>query len=111
MTRKLLVYPLLVFAIVSCSNSMGGSSERFPSDSIGSSPESYPPEYRDNFLSSCELNAESYMAVGEAEDYCQCVLENLEASMSLEEMLEAEQAMMAGENSNLNIETLAAACV
>jgi hypothetical protein len=51
------------------------------------------------------------MAVGEAEDYCQCVLENLEASMSLEEMLEAEQAMMAGENSNLNIETLAAACV
>jgi hypothetical protein len=31
--------------------------------------------------------------------------------MSLEEMLEAEQAMMAGENSNLNIETLAAACV
>jgi hypothetical protein len=99
MTKKLFVYSFFVLAIVSCSNSKSSSSERYPS------------EYRDNFLSSCELNAESYMTVGAARDYCECVLGNLEASMSLEEMLKAEQAMMAGESSNLDMEELASGCV
>ena len=98
MTKKLLVYPLLIFAIVSCSNSKSSSSEPWPSES------------RENFLSSCEITAETNMTISAAGDYCQCALKNLERSMSIDEFIEAEQAMMAGEASNIDLEGIAAAC-
>jgi len=97
MTRKLLVYALSVFAVVSCS---AGSS----------SSERYPSEVRANIISNCELTAGTYVTVSEAEDYCQCVVEILEASMSIDEFIEAEQAMMRGEASNLDLEGLASRC-
>ena len=51
------------------------------------------------------------MTVSEAEDFCQCALEILEASMSVDDFLEAEQAMMRGEASNIDMVKLAAECV
>ena len=51
------------------------------------------------------------MTVSESEDYCQCLLESLEASMSIDEFLEAEQAMMRGEATDLNLAELAAECI
>lgn len=51
------------------------------------------------------------MTVSESEDYCQCFLESLEASVSIDEFIEAEQAMMRGEATNINLEALAAECI
>ena len=105
MLKKLLLLSVLSVAIVSCSGSNIGSSD---SDSNSGSSERYPSEVRANIISNCELTAGTYVTVSEAEDYCQCVVEILEASMSIDAFLEAEQAMMRGEASNLNLEEIAA---
>ena len=107
MLKKMLLYSVLSVAIVSCSGSNNGSSD---SGSNSGSSERYPSEVRANIISNCELTAGQYVTVSEAEDYCQCVVEILEASMSIDEFIEAEQAMMRGEASNLNLEELAAEC-
>ena len=107
MLKKLLLLSVLSVAIVSCSGSNIGSSD---SDSNSGSSERYPSEVRANIISNCELTAGTYVTVSEAEDYCQCVVEILEASMSVDDFLEAEQAMMRGEASNLNLEEIAAEC-
>ena len=99
MLKKMLLLSVLSVAIVSCSASNSGSSKRYPS------------EVRTNFLHSCELGAGTNMTVSEAEDFCQCALEILEASMSVDDFLEAEQAMMRGEASNIDMVKLAAECV
>jgi hypothetical protein len=108
MLKKMLLFSVLSVAIVSCSGSNSGSSD---SGSNSGSSERYPSEIRYNFISSCELTAGESMTVSEAENYCQCVLESFEASMSVDEYIEAEQAMMRGEASNINLEELAAECV
>ena len=108
MLKKLLLLSVLSVAIVSCSGSNIGSSD---SDSNSGSSERYPSEVRVNFISNCELTSGTSMTVSESEDYCQCLLESLEASMSIDEFLEAEQAMMRGEASNLNLVELAAECI
>ena len=110
MLKKLLLLSVLSVAIVSCSGSNIGSSDS-DSDSNRGSSERYPSEVRANIISNCELTAGTYVTVSEAEDYCQCVVEILEASMSVDDFLEAEQAMMRGEASNLNLEEIAAECI
>lgn len=109
MLKKLLLLSVLSVAIVSCSGSNSGSSDSDSGSNSGSS-ERYPSEVRANIISNCELTAGTYVTVSEAEDYCQCVVEILEASMSIDAFLEAEQAMMRGEASNLNLEEIAAEC-
>ena len=108
MLKKLLLLSVLSVAIVSCSGSNIGSSD---SDSNSGSSERYPSEVRVNFISNCELTSGTYMTVSESEDYCQCLLESLEASVSIDEFIEAEQAMMRGEATNINLEELAAECI
>ena len=95
-------------AIVSCSGSNNGSSD---SGSNSGSSERYPSEVRVNFISNCELTSGTSMTVSESEDYCQCLLESLEASVSIDEFIEAEQAMMRGEATDINLEELAAECI
>ena len=108
MLKKLLLLSVLSVAIVSCSGSNIGSSD---SDSNSGSSERYPSEVRVNFISNCELTSGTSMTVSESEDYCQCLLESLEASVSIDEFIEAEQAMMRGEATNINLEELAAECI
>ena len=110
MLKKLLLLSVLSVAIVSCSGSNIGSSDS-DSDSNSGSSERYPSEVRVNFISNCELTSGTSMTVSESEDYCQCLLESLEASMSIDEFLEAEQAMMRGEATDLNLAELAAECI
>jgi hypothetical protein len=110
MLKKLLLLSVLSVAIVSCSGSNIGSSDS-DSDSNSGSSERYPSEVRVNFISNCELTSGTSMTVSESEDYCQCLLESLEASMSIDEFLEAEQAMMRGEATDLNLVELAAECI
>ena len=104
----MLLLSVLSVAIVSCSASNSGSSDL---GSNSGSSKRYPSEVRTNFLHSCELGAGTNMTVSEAEDFCQCALEILEASMSVDDFLEAEQAMMRGEASNIDMVKLAAECV
>jgi hypothetical protein len=108
MLKKMLLLSVFSVAIVSCSGSNSGSSD---SGSNSGSSERYPSEVRVNFISNCELTSGTYMTVSESEDYCQCLLESLEASVSIDEFIEAEQAMMSGEASNINLEELAAECI
>ena len=110
MLKKLLLLSVLSVAIVSCSGSNIGSSDS-DSDSNSGSSERYPSEVRVNFISNCELTSGTSMTVSESEDYCQCLLESLEASVSIDEFIEAEQAMMRGEATNINLEELAAECI
>ena len=110
MLKRLLLLSVLSVAIVSCSGSNIGSSDS-DSDSNSGSSERYPSEVRVNFISNCELTSGTSMTVSESEDYCQCLLESLEASMSIDEFLEAEQAMMRGEATDLNLVELAAECI
>ena len=110
MLKKLLLLSVLSVAIVSCSGSNIGSSDS-DSDSNSGSSERYPSEVRANIISNCELTAGTYVTVSEAEDYCQCVVEILEASMSVDDFLEAEQAMMRGEATDLTLAELAAECI
>jgi hypothetical protein len=99
MSKKLLIFTAVALMTVSCSSSKNRSSEPFPS------------EYRSNFLSSCAINAEQFLTVSAAADYCQCVLESVEASMSVDEFLKAEQSMLDGEASNIDIEKLSSGCL
>ena len=108
MLKKMLLLSVLSVAIVSCSGSNSGSSD---SGSNSGSSERYPSEVRVNFISNCELTSGTYMTVSESEDYCQCLLESLEASVSIDEFIEAEQAMMRGEATNINLEEFAAECI
>ena len=110
MLKRLLLLSVLSVAIVSCSGSNIGSSDS-DSDSNSGSSERYPSEVRVNFISNCELTSGTSMTVSESEDYCQCLLESLEASVSIDEFIEAEQAMMRGEATNINLEELAAECI
>ena len=108
MLKIMLLLSVLSVAIVSCSGSNSGSSD---SGSNSGSSEGYPSEVRVNFISNCEITSGTYMNVSESEDYCQCLLESLEASVSIDEFIEAEQAMMRGEATNINLEELAAECI
>ena len=108
MLKKMLLLSVLSVAIVSCSGSNSGSSD---SGSNSGSSERYPSEVRVNFISNCELTSGTSMTVSESEDYCQCLLESLEASVSIDEFIEAEQAMMRGEATNINLEEFAAECI
>ena len=73
----------------------------------------YPAEVRSNFLNSCTSSAASASGDDPAafEDLCLCVLEAIEADMTLEQFTAAEQAMMSGEASKIDMRTLIQGCV
>ena len=81
------------------------------SDSGSSSDRSWPSEVKDNFLTSCEVNAEMAGASSSfSSSYCKCVLQKLEDTMTADEFAEAEQKMMRGQDSGVDLESLAAQC-
>ena len=82
------------------------------SDNGSSSNRSWPSDVKDNFMTSCEVNAEMAGASSSfSSSYCKCVLEKLEGTMTADEFVEAEQKMMRGQDSGVDLESLAAQCV
>lgn len=82
------------------------------SDSGSSSDRSWPIEVKENFLTSCEMNAEMAGASSSfSSSYCKCVLQKLEGTMTADEFAEAEQRMMKGQDTGIDLESLAAECV
>ena len=75
----------------------------------------YPDEIRTTFLDSCvqsaggsELSDADFAMV---EDLCGCVLESLEAELSYDEFVEAEQDILAGTASGIDLEAIATLCM
>ena len=63
-------------------------------------------------MTSCEVNAEMAGASSSfSSSYCKCVLDKLEGTMTADEFVEAEQKMMRGQDSGVDLESLAAQCV
>ena len=108
---RALVAPVAVVALASC----GGGSSSDADSSAGSGGEGateYPADVRDNFLTSCTSSAASASGgdAADFEDLCLCVLEAIEADMTIDEFTEAEQAMLAGEASGLDMQALVEDC-
>lgn len=104
--RSIAVCVVLALALAGC----GGSS----SDDGDASPNvaSWPEEIRDNFSAACVVGAEASGAdSGEAEDYCACVLSELESRYTAEEFAEAEQKMLNGEATDLDMLELGEICL
>jgi len=51
------------------------------------------------------------MSSDEANDYCSCLLNELESELSATEFEEAEQAMLRGEESGVDLEAFALRCI
>ena len=74
-----------------------------------SMPWSY--EMRDNFMTGCLLTAELGMSSNDANNYCSCLLNDIEGQYSATEFLDAEQRMLRGENSGIDFEAMAQRCL
>ena len=91
-----------VFAVTGC----GGSSDN--SDAA----DAWPEENREAFSDACVLGAEeSGVDADEAQDYCSCALTELERRYSLDEFAEIEQAMLRGEETDLDMTELQDLCL
>ena len=90
---------VVVFTVTGC----GGSSD---------AADEWPEENREAFSNACVLNAEEAGADAyEAQDYCSCVLTELERRYSLTEFAEIEQAMLRGEATDLDMTELSDLCL
>lgn len=89
----------VVLAVTGC----GGSSD---------AADAWPEENREAFSNACVLNAEEAGAdADEAQDYCSCVLTELERRYSATEFTEIEQKLMRGEATDLDMTELADVCL
>jgi hypothetical protein len=91
----------------------GSSSSSTEENSADSESAAYPSDVRDNFLTSCVQNA-ALSGGGEEADYedvCGCLLDEIEARFTVEEFAAAEEAMAAGEASNIDFDALGRLCV
>jgi hypothetical protein len=91
----------------------GSSSLSTEENSADSESAAYPSDVRDNFLTSCVQNA-ALSGGGEEADYedvCGCLLDEIEARFTVEEFAAAEEAMAAGEASNIDFDALGRLCV
>ena len=86
-----------------------GASACGESDSDNSA--AWPSELKDNFMTGCLTGAEMGMSSDEANDYCSCLLNELESELSATEFEEAEQAMLRGEESGVDLEAFALRCI
>ena len=91
--------------------SLAGCSSSAPSES-SSSQEAYPAEVRQTFISSCTLNAAQVSggSEGDYEEACNCLLEEIEKAVSLEEFEQAEQDLLAGRSTGIDFAALALKC-
>lgn len=94
----------LVGALLLGASACGGSG------SDNSAP--WPSELKDNFITDCVTGAELQGASSEeANDYCSCLLDELEGEFSATEFQEAEQEMLRGEESALDLDSFASRCI
>ena len=97
---------VLALALAGCGGSSGDDGDASPDIA------SWPEEIRDNFSAACVVGAEASGAdSGEAEDYCACVLSELESRYTAEEFAEAEQKMLNGEATDLDMLELGEICL
>ena len=74
--------------------------------------DAWPEETREAFSNACVLNAEESGADTDfAQDYCSCVLTELERRYSATEFTEIEQKLMRGEATDLDMTELADVCL
>ena len=104
-----LTLSLSLVAVVASCGSGGSSTETKGADSESVA---YPADVRDAFLTNCESSAASASGGEDAdyEDTCRCLLDEIEARFSYEEFAAAEEALVAGEASDLNFEELGKLC-
>ena len=89
---------LLCIVLVGCSGSASNST-------------AYPSASREAFMSSCIASAESSGAeLGKAKNGCECVFDILQREYSFEEFRDAEEALVRGEASGLDLEEMASRC-
>ena len=79
-----------------CEGGDDGPAETPPGEAL----EEYPPEFEDNFLSSC-------VAAGGTDDSCQCALDRIQATFTVEEFIELDQQSAGGEIPPVLAETIA----
>ena len=95
---KILLSFICCVVLASCSDSTSNTTD-------------YPTEVRENFISSCVLNAEAQGAEpSKAKESCECAFETIQKDFSFEEYSEAEQAMINGEASEIDFGDIAARC-
>ena len=72
----------------------------------------YPSDVRDAFLTSCVTNAALSGSGEEADykDFCGCLFKEIEARFTFEEFTAAEEAMLAGEGSGIDMEEIGKSC-
>ena len=91
-----------VFAVTGCGGSSGSSD----------AADAWPEENREAFSYACVLNAEEAGAdADEAQDYCSCVLSELERRYSIDEFAEIEQEMLRGVETDLDMTELQDLCL
>ena len=73
----------------------------------------FPELVKENFMASCKTNAAATSGLPEEtfQEICACVLGQLENRFSLADFLAAEQDLLAGRPSYLDIDALAAECL
>ena len=117
----MVMMPLMVMGVAGCgggSTSDAGAGEASETSAVSETSAAvgagveFPAEVRQNFLSNCTASAAATSGGDEAafEDLCLCVLEQIESDMTFDEFAEAEQAMVAGEDSGLDMQALVGQC-
>ena len=73
----------------------------------------FPALVKENFMASCKSNAAATSGLPEEnfQEICGCVLGELESRYSLADFLTAEQDILAGRPSDLDIDALAIQCL
>lgn len=102
--KKGVAFLSAIFLLAGCGGSSTGN---------GSSSRDYPTEVQENYLVSCANNASLASGLPESEfvDLCECTLEEIQDRYSLSEFLEAEQAVISGEASGIDMESIAKSCL
>ena len=95
--NKTAVIGLLAIGISAC----GGKENSMP----------WSFELRENFMTGCLATAELSVSSNVAYNYCSCLLDEIEGQYSATEFLDAEQRMLRGENSGIDLEAVAQPCL
>lgn len=104
-----------VLALSSCGGSSNSDGESSSKQDSSAESEGYPSEVRDQFMSSCLTSAGADTASEEEvdmiEDLCGCVLDAIEAEVTLEEFIEAEADILEGNASDIDLDAIADSCM
>ncbi len=92
--------------LVGCSGDNGSDS------GAGAAGDAWPAVNRRAYTDSCVLNAEAAGAGADlAQDYCSCTLTEFERRYSFTEFAEAEQKMLRGEETGIDMQGVIDSCV